>query len=176
MQNQQRIPFTVGVPDSFEYTSSEMVERQGGGLVGLEDDHLVIQVQVTTTATSMMTMSVDTDVSDVDEHRIPLRAIASVHISGRWGRKMKIMANDLRLFNEVPGSQSGMLVLRFKRAHREAADDLATRLQFALSDLGLARLDRRIEALESNRGLEASDVGQLESGSATSENSHLAEE
>lgn len=165
MQNQQRIPFKVALAGGAEYGLSEMVEREANGLIGLDGDRVVLQVQITTTATSMTTMKVDTDVSDVDERFIPLQSLASVQIAGRWGRKMTLTANDLRVFHDVPGAQRGTLVLRFKRAQREAVDDLATRLQFALSDLGLATLDRRIEALESEGALPNPDSQQLESGS-----------
>ncbi len=147
-QNQQRIPCAIRAQDSEELTMTAVVERKTRGLVGLEEDHLVLQLQTTVKKTSMSTMAVQTDPGRVLEWRIPLDGLASVHGGGWWGRRMKIVANDLTLFEGIPGASTERLVLTFRRRDRVLADELIAALGFALSDLGMKKLDDRIRRLE----------------------------
>jgi hypothetical protein len=157
IQNRQRIPFTIPRASGDELTMTTMVERQSQGLVGLEGDTLVLQFQTTTKETSMTSLAVKTEASDVTELRIPLDQLATVSSRGWWGRRVTLAANDLSVFSDVPGARGEQVTLRFKWRDRAAADDLVTALSFELSDLGHARLDRRIRELEG----EASPPGEL---------------
>lgn len=147
MQNRQRIPFQIALGDEIEKLTTS-TSRSVSGLVGLEADHLVLQYQTTTATTSMETMATHREVSPVTELALPFPALAVAELSGRWGRRLGITVNDLRLLDGVPGARGERLTLKFKRRDREAADALGQELQQMLADLGLARLEREIEHLE----------------------------
>ena len=154
-QNQCRIPFTMTVEDDeTEYAVSgmSMTEKQVQGLVGVEEDEIALQYRVTTTETSISDLETLVDRSGVTELRLPLSQIASAEIRGWWSRRIILQANDLELFEQVPGSRGVTLVLSVARKNRALADDLVASLQMQLSDIGMARLDERIRRLEEGQG------------------------
>jgi hypothetical protein len=148
-QNTRRIPISIAVPQSEELTATSMVEERVQGLLGLEDGEVVLQFQLTTTETRLDGLSVNVDSGDVEERRFPLADMASASSSGWWTRKIHLVANDMTLFEGIPGARGERLILKVARRNRALADDLVTALSFALSDLGHAHLDERIRRLES---------------------------
>ena len=145
--NRRMLPFTIQQGIELDASLSGTEERVRG-LVGLEDGALVLQFQITSTKTSMMSMEVTKEVSDVQELRIPFDDLAGVRVRGRWGRRLTLTANDMNAFKDVPGAKGERVDLTFARADRDDADALGASLGHALSDLGLARLDERIAKLE----------------------------
>ena len=104
------------------------------------------------TETKLDGMSVSVDSDEVEERRLPLAGLASVSGAGWWGRKIHLVANDMTLFDGIPGADGERLTLRVARRDRGAADDLVATLSFALSDLGHAHLDEQLRRLEGEAG------------------------
>lgn len=164
-QNQRRVAFKLTVPDAEELSMTSMVEKEVRGLMELTDDGLVLQFQEARTETSLSGLSVTAEASDVTELRVALDRLASAHIRGWWGRTVTLVSNDLTLFAGLPGAPGDRIVLKFRRRDRVAAQDLVTRLQFALSDLGMEHLDDHIRRLEGQDG-EATGLPPGEGGAA----------
>ena len=75
--NRRMLPFTIQQGLELDASLSGTEERVRG-LVGLEEGTLVLQFQVTSTKTSMTSMEVTKEVSDVQEIRIPFDDLAGV--------------------------------------------------------------------------------------------------
>lgn len=150
-QNRQRIPFKIPQGESWTKGYSDYVEEVVRGVVGLEGDDLVVQFQLHVIETSMSTMGKTKEAHEVEEVRIPLASLASVHKRGWFRRKVTIAANDMTPLSRVEGADGERLVLTFGWRDRHAADELVTALQFALGDLGMARLDHQIAELEGKK-------------------------
>ncbi len=78
---------------------------------------------------------------------IPLDEISSVDFRKRWyGTSLVIQVRNIKVLQEVPGSKLGQIRLKFRRRHRDAAENLAVMLKDSVYDLQLdweEELDRR---------------------------------
>jgi len=177
-QNQRRVPFTIPSA-SHESLEGLMGDPSGypavSGLVGLEGDHLVIQVRQNPAPQweswgmggleglfgmggGSQSSAHGSETPDVSEAVIPLEGLAAATVKGRWGRTIELSTNDLNHFASVPGARGERLYLKVARKDRWEADRLVHDLQMRLSDLGIAHLDREIARLE-GRGSEHSAEG-----------------
>jgi hypothetical protein len=115
-------------PATFVYSQTEV-----NGLVGMDEDGLVLQYREKTQAYSAQ-VSRATE-SDVQVTRIPLGALRRAELRGRWfGIRLILCAADLQAFEPfrtwVRGSE---LALTIPRAERAAAADLVSSIELALS-------------------------------------------
>ena len=109
----QSIPFTL--PDVHGGLS------EGTGAVYVEGDELVIEAQV------KLLSLID---RKPQAYRIELIDLESVaHRRTVLGDRVTIRTRPLDLLADVPGAGNGELVLKFKRRHRAAVDDLLDRLK-----------------------------------------------
>jgi len=125
------VPFKVHDPDAM-LTETE-------GLMQLYEDGLLLQLETRDALIGHFKRT--------GEIHIPLDEISSVDFRKRWyGTSLFIQVRNIEVLQEVHGSKLGRIRLKFKRRHREAAEDLAVMLQDSLYDLQLdweEELDRR---------------------------------
>ena len=109
----QSIPFSV--PDLHGGFS------EGRGRVHIDGDDIVFETQVK--LLSIFDRRPQT-------HRIELVDLESVrHKRTVLGDRITICTRPMTLVTEIPGSANGELVLKVKRRHRAAVDDLLERLR-----------------------------------------------
>lgn len=93
---------------------------EGKGAVAVEDDHLVIEVSVT--FMGMFDRGTTT-------HRLELTDLEEVrHSRNPFRDTLRIRTRPMDLISKVPGAQQGELLLKIRRRHRRAVDDLLYRL------------------------------------------------
>jgi hypothetical protein len=123
-EDQPRLRFTVpgaaGVHTDAAGTSRLLPLAEVEGLLGLEDDALVLQYRVRDRAVAYD--------SGVQELRVPLEGVEALDVRRRWLRSARVLlrVRDLRLLETVPGARGGTLVLRLGRGDVAAALDLAS--------------------------------------------------
>ena len=85
--------------------------------------------------------------SNIEDICVPLEQIMKVSFKrSRWFQsKLKIHANDLRAFEQIPGGAHPRLLLRIAKEHAELAESLVNRLHLKLSEHTLRRLDDDLE-------------------------------
>ncbi len=125
------VPFKMHDPDAM-LTETE-------GLMQVYEDGLLLQLETR-----------DAFIGHFKRTRgihIPLDEISSVDFRKRWyGTSLVIQVRNIEVLQEVPGSKLGRIRLKFKRRHRDAAENLALMLEDSLYDLQLGwdeELDRR---------------------------------
>ena len=81
--------------------------------------------------------------SKVEDICVPLEQIMKVTFKrSRWFQsKLKIHANDLRAFEQIPGGAHPRLILRITKEHADLAESLVNRLHLRLSEHTLRRRD-----------------------------------
>jgi hypothetical protein len=73
-----------------------------------------------------------------NEFHIPLDEISSVDFRRRWyGASLTLQVRDIMVIAEIPGAKLGQLRLKFRRRHRDEAENLVTILKDSLYDLQL---------------------------------------
>jgi hypothetical protein len=126
------IPFTLrrSTRDpNYVYTVTDM-----NGLVGMDEDGLVLQYRVKTSQVGGWPVPPPTE-SDVRVVHIPLDAIRRVELRRGWfSTKLALAAADLRAFEPLhPWLTGGEVALSIPRAERSGAADLASSIELALS-------------------------------------------
>jgi hypothetical protein len=104
------------------------------GLIGMDDDGLVLQYRVKTSKPGAWPTFTPTE-SELSVVRIPLGALRRAELRGRWlGTKLVLAAADLRAFEPLHTWLTGSeLALTIPRAERSGAADLASSIELALS-------------------------------------------
>lgn len=103
------------------------------GLVGMEDDEVVLQYRITTVRQRIGAMPERTE-SEVGEARIPLDAIRRAEVRRGWFRtRVVLLPANLHSFGGIPGFTGDELVLTIPRAERAGAADLVSSIEMALS-------------------------------------------
>lgn len=106
---------------------------QVDGLVGMEEDDLVLQYRVNTWRSTNKGTREHT-VSEVREVRLPLRSIRRAELRRGWFRtRVVLFPADLRGFADVPGFSGTELALRIPRAERGGAEQLVNSIELGLS-------------------------------------------
>jgi hypothetical protein len=115
-------------PATFVYNRTEV-----NGLVGMDEDGLVLQYREKTQAHSTQVSRASE--SEVRIARIPLGALRRSELRGRWlGIRLILFAADLQAFEPFRSWLRGSeLVLTIPRAERAAAADLVSSIELALS-------------------------------------------
>jgi hypothetical protein len=125
------VPFKVHDPDA--------VLTETEGLMQVYEDGLLLQIETRDAIIGHFKRT--------GEVHIPLDEISSVDFRRRWfGTSLIIQVRNIDVLHEVPGSKLGQIRLKFKRRHRDAAENLAIVLKDSLYDLQLdweEELDRR---------------------------------
>ena len=125
------VPFKVHDPDAM-LTETE-------GLMQVYEDGLLLQLETRDAIIGHFKRT--------GEFHIPLDEISSVDFRKRWyGTSLIIQVRNIEVLREVPGSKLGQIRLKFKRRHRDAAENLAVMLKDSMYDLQLdweEELDRR---------------------------------
>ena len=81
--------------------------------------------------------------SEVREVLIPVRALRSVRVGGRWwSPRLEIAAADLRALEGFPRSGTGEVSLLIRRRDRTDARELASMIEYGLAERLLASPDR----------------------------------
>lgn len=138
MSRSPAVPFTHRRSETDMTGGWTQTVTRVSGLAWLEDDALVLQYRVRETVTANTpSYSVDTDESDVREHRVALAALRSARVvGGWWWPRIVLAASDLRAFDgfPVPRKAGEALVLRIPFGHRADAADLASSIELALAN------------------------------------------
>ncbi len=122
------VPFKVHDPDA-AVTETE-------GVMTLYEDHLTIQLETRDVVVGVYKKS--------SEFNIPLEDISSAEFRRRWyGTSLTIQVRDIGLVSKFPGSKLGRVRLKFRRRHRDAAEELAGMIEDSLYDLRLAWEDEQ---------------------------------
>ncbi len=117
------IPFKVHDPDAM------LTETQG--LLQLYDDRLRLQLETKDSLVGQFKKNTEVN--------IPLREISSAKLETGWFKtELSVRVRDLALVADCPGSKLGQIRLRFKKAHREAVEDIADMMMESLEQLRLA--------------------------------------
>ncbi len=109
------------IPFSFEDPDEHFSENEG--LARIEGTALLLEYE---------TKSVFPFVpkSGVNEIELRLDGISAVRFKrGMFGAKIVVQARDMKSVERVPGAKHGRMTLKFKRAHREDAAELAAVLE-----------------------------------------------
>ena len=117
-------------PATFAYTVDEV-----NGLVGLDEDGLVLQYREKTAHPSSWPRRAPTE-TELRVVHVPLAALRRAVVRGRWfGVKLVLAAADLGPFEPLRAwlGGNGELALTIPRAERAAAADLASSIELALS-------------------------------------------
>jgi hypothetical protein len=104
------------------------------GLIGLDDDGVVLQYRVKTSQVGGWPVPAPTE-SDLRVVRIPLAAVRRAELRRHWFRtRLVLAAADLRAFEPLhPWLTGSELALTIPRAERSGAADLASSVELALS-------------------------------------------
>ncbi len=79
--------------------------------------------------------------SELREVEIPFDKIESLTFKrGFWAGKVRIEANSMRTFEDIPGSEQGQCELKIKRKDREKARQSISSARVALSEYKLKEL------------------------------------
>jgi hypothetical protein len=124
----------VGGPTQVS-TTHELCE----GLVRIDGDALVFQLLVTRTVTKVGGTSINTDrfTEPVREIRVPIAALASIHIRRTgWLRRREVVitARDLKAFLDLPGARAQELKIPVLRQHADVAAELVGTVELAMAD------------------------------------------
>lgn len=126
------IPFSIRSTATDPATFMQTVTRLDG-LVGMEEDDVVLQYRVNTWQW-MKTGAREHTVSEVREVRLPLRSIRRAELRRGWFRtRLVLFPADLRGFADVPGFSGAELALRIPRAERTGAEQLVNSIELGLS-------------------------------------------
>jgi len=131
-------------------------EERADGILRLEPERLVLEVELVQSTTTMGGMGQTTDTERLGrrELAIQFQDIVSVTLHGRWWLPtLRIQTNNLRPLAGLPGAKRGLVNLRLRRRNWAAARTLLQELEFARADLDLRRATR----------LERGDAGLLHS-------------
>lgn len=118
------IPIKLHTPDA--------VFTEAAGLVKLERGRLIIEFETKDAFFGVYRSGVQEiavlpdDITSIDFKRNLFKA------------ELRIRAHSMKTFDQVPGSKLGEIRLRFRRAHRAEAQELAAFLQHRLSELAQA--------------------------------------
>ncbi len=122
------VPFKVHDPDA-AVTETE-------GVMTLYEDHLTIQLETRDVFVGKF--------KQTSEFNIPLEDISAAEFRRRWyGTSLTIQVRDIGLVSKFPGSKLGRVRLKFRRRHRDAAEELAGMIEDSLYDLRLAWEDEQ---------------------------------
>jgi hypothetical protein len=116
------VPFKVHDPDAM-LTETE-------GIMQVYEDGLLLQLETRDAIIGHF--------KSTAEVHIPLDEISSVDFRKRWyGTSLIIQVRNIEVLQQVHGSKLGQIRLKFRRRHRDAAENLAIVLQDSLYDLQL---------------------------------------
>ena len=116
------VPFKVHDPDAM-LTETE-------GVMQVYEDGLLLQLETRDVIIG--------HVKRTGGVHIPLDEISSVDVRKRWyGTSLIIQVRNIEALHEMPGSKLGQIRLKFRRRHRDAAENLAIALKDSLYDLQL---------------------------------------
>ncbi len=122
------VPFKVHDP------SASVTETEG--VMTLYEDRLTIQLETRDVVVGVYKKS--------SQFNIPLEDISSAEFRRRWyGTTLTIQVRDIELVSEFPGGRLGRVRLKFRRRHRDAAEELAQMIEDSLYDLRLAWEDEQ---------------------------------
>ncbi|HET7230102.1 MAG TPA: hypothetical protein VFJ16_08880 [Longimicrobium sp.] len=132
------IPFSLRRTVQDPVTYLQNVTRLDG-LVGMEDDDVVLQYRVREWRWKRSGARELTE-SGVRETRLPLRSIRRAELRAGWFRtRVALFPADLRGFVEIPGFSGDELTLRIPRSERRGAEQLVNSIELALSSRLLGR-------------------------------------
>jgi len=126
------IPFSLrrAVQDPATYLQNV---TQVDGLVGMEDDDVVLQYRVKSSRWTR-SWTQEHEESGVRETRLPLRAIRRAELRRGWFRtRVVLFPADLRGFAEIPGFSGTELTLRIPRGESGGAEQLVSSIELGLS-------------------------------------------
>lgn len=116
------VPFKVHDPDAM-LTETE-------GVMQLYEDGVLLQLETRDAVIGHFRRT--------SEFHIPLEEISSVDFRRRWyGTSLTVQVRDIAVVSEIPGSKLGQIRLKFRRRHRDEAENLVTILRESLYDLQL---------------------------------------
>jgi hypothetical protein len=120
---------------SHDLTTLVSTVTQADGLVGTDEDGLVLQYRVKVTQSGGGIPRPEPTESEVRKARIPLGAMRRVELRRGWFRtKLILSAADLHAFEPFRAWLDGSeLALTIPRAERPGAADLASSIELALS-------------------------------------------
>lgn len=144
------VPFRTKLPSDWRSGRETVItERRVEGILKLAGDDLKLEIRVTEAVTTMggsTGYATDETASDVAELTVPLDRVASLDLKKRWWtRRLTIVTDSLRFFEDVPGSKQGRLDLRIARRDLPMAETLVTEARIRLADLSLRRVEGSLE-------------------------------
>jgi hypothetical protein len=144
------VPVWAKISDMPEVTGMRSVteEERADGILRLEAESLVLEVEIVQSTTTVGGMGTTTEKENLGTHEfdIPFDELVSVSLHGGWWRPtLRIAANRLRALEGIPGMRQGGVDLRISRRNRSAARTLVSELEFARAELELQRA-RRLES------------------------------
>ncbi len=134
------LPFFIKLPgeDTVAFTEVRDVERRADGLLHLLEDALLLEWAVTEKVdeVGIANISSTTETFAAEEIEIPLAWLASAELVGGILRpRLRLRARGLGVFVEVPGAKADRLELRYARADRFVAIELAKAITTAFAAL-----------------------------------------
>ncbi len=119
-----RVPFTFHDPE----------DREWEGLVHLEADDLMIQYEKKETLWDRVTAFFGAERPGVRDLVVPLSDVTLARFKrGVFGSNLTLQVSDIRLLEGVPRTKAGTMRLKFRRADRDAAADLASAIDQVLA-------------------------------------------
>jgi hypothetical protein len=121
-----------------EFTEIRDVERRADGLLHLLDDAIVLEWAVTEKIdqVGLANISSTTETFAAEEVEIPLGWLASAELVGGILRpRLLLRARGLGVFAEIPGAKADRLELRYARADRFVAVEMAEAIKLAFAAL-----------------------------------------
>jgi hypothetical protein len=136
----------MSVPFTIRGVFTDFVNLEG--LARLEGTELILEFRTTHALSKLLPPS-------TRELRVPFSELEEATFKRRFCLGfVRLRARSLKVFAEVPGSQGCELRLRCRSEHREAAQELASRIDMSLVSQDLQRM---VEAADSHRPQPALD-------------------
>ena len=134
------LPFRIKLPgeDTMEFTEIRDVERRADGLLHLLGDAILLEWAVTEKVdqVGLANISSTTETFAAEEFEIPLAWLASAELVGGILRpRIVLRARGLGVFAEIPGAKADRLELRYARADRFVAIEMAKAIRAAFAAL-----------------------------------------
>jgi hypothetical protein len=128
----------MSVPFFIRGVFTDFVDLEG--LARIEGSELMLEFRTTHALSKLLPPS-------TRELRIPLSELEDVTFKRRFCLGFVLLrARSLKAFSDIPGNQGCELRLRCRSAHREAAQELASRLGMSLTTQDLKRMVEAADA------------------------------
>ena len=119
----------------FEIPDVNHVFVEVKGLLSFKNDKLILEFDQKDSFAGILK-------SGVKAVEVPFSEVDSLRIYRKWFRTtVEILGKSMKIFEEIPGSNQGRVLLKIKRKDRELAENVISSARVRLSEYKLDELD-----------------------------------